>query len=914
MRKILTLLLTIITVISYGQRASTQQVVSGGGGGGTVTEVSSTNVNTLTVANPSSTPSLTIKTDTVSSSGTGLSTQKQIFDFVTTRNYLKRSEFKDSVATIKIPFVSDSVYDASLWDGNLNAASKNAIRDKIESISAGSSKWDSDTYGISYPSANIGVGNVSLTGFRFYSKASSGYSGLFEQTNVNASGLQIKMASSSNLYPSFHITDGSSARLSFYNNGFLELYENTTGILPGSSGFGRLYGSGGKIYYKNASNETFDLTSGSGGGMINPMTNSGDIIYGGASGTPTRLGIGSNGQVLMLSSGVPSWQTPSGTSKWTNDTYGINYQSGNVGIGGASSNTSALTVGKSVASGWGAVIQNTNSSTGSGLLVRSDVNNESYPVLRLNFGASNTMFTFLNNGHMAQRVVSSVPGDAPSNYGYWYVHSGKPYFKYGSTAYDLTTGSSYTLPTASSSTKGGVMIDASDGGLKMISDILALDINKLQTATPVSSDLIAISDVSDSYATRKTTISSLAALIGSGMSNPMTNSGDIIYGGASGEPARLEAGNNGQILTLASGVPTWQNAAPGSSMVYPGSGIANSTGSSWGTSFSTSGTGTVVALTNTPTLTTPTLAATASGTTAGRLGYSGGVLSFGNGTNQKTLVTTDDTQTLTGKTISGANNTLTVRLNTSDVNGNLPVTNLDSGTGASGSTFWRGDGTWANPGTSSNWVNSGSNVYINSYVGINANPDTDFRLLITENSSTKTPLSVHNQSGQAAIFTGTRNNNAILSVQNNNSESGSGITASGTGYGIVGSATHTGVYGGGETYDFYAGGSGTDYGSASSRRWKNNIRPIPNALSKLDSIRGVYFTWDEQHGNKDAVGFIAEEVGQVLPEIVVYETNGVDAQGMDYSKITPLLLQAIKELNQKVQELEARIQALENDK
>jgi hypothetical protein len=49
-------------------------------------------------------------------------------------------------------------------------------------------------------------------------------------------------------------------------------------------------------------------TGGSGGGMTNPMTADGDIIFGGTGGAPQRLGIGSNGQILTVSSGAPAWQ------------------------------------------------------------------------------------------------------------------------------------------------------------------------------------------------------------------------------------------------------------------------------------------------------------------------------------------------------------------------------------------------------------------------------------------------------------------------------------------------------------------------------------------------------------------------------------------------------------------------------
>lgn len=73
---------------------------------------------------------------------------------------------------------------------------------------------------------------------------------------------------------------------------------------------------GGFLYFTSASASIFFDVVQSSGGMTNPMTTSGDTIYGGASGTPTRLGVGSTGQVLTVASGVPSWATPaSGSSK-----------------------------------------------------------------------------------------------------------------------------------------------------------------------------------------------------------------------------------------------------------------------------------------------------------------------------------------------------------------------------------------------------------------------------------------------------------------------------------------------------------------------------------------------------------------------------------------------------------------------
>ena len=89
----------------------------------------------------------------------------------------------------------------------------------------------------------------------------------------------------------------------------------------------------------------------------------------------------------------------------------------------------------------------------------------------------------------------------------------------------------------------------------------------------------------------------------------------------------------------------------------------------------------------------------------------------------------------------------------------------------------------------------------------------------------------------------------------------------------------------------------------SSIRWKKNITEIDNALDKVLNIRGVYFDWDEEHGGQHDMGMIAEEVGEYIPEIVIYEDDGVYATGMDYGALTPVLVEAIKEQQAQIEEL-----------
>ena len=129
---------------------------------------------------------------------------------------------------------------------------------------------------------------------------------------------------------------------------------------------------------------------------------------------------------------------------------------------------------------------------------------------------------------------------------------------------------------------------------------------------------------------------------------------------------------------------------------------------------------------------------------------------------------------------------------------------------------------------------------------------------------------------------------------------GKGVWAIGTGTGSYG------VYAEGQAYDFYAAGTGVDFNSESSIRWKRDIRTIEHPIEKVMAMRGVHFKWDKEHGGSQDVGMIAEEVGKVLPEIVSYEKNGKDATGMDYSKLTPLLIEAVKTLNTEIDGLKQK--------
>jgi len=93
----------------------------------------------------------------------------------------------------------------------------------------------------------------------------------------------------------------------------------------------------------------------------------------------------------------------------------------------------------------------------------------------------------------------------------------------------------------------------------------------------------------------------------------------------------------------------------------------------------------------------------------------------------------------------------------------------------------------------------------------------------------------------------------------------------------------------------------------SDERLKDNIRTIDDPLQKIISISGNTFDWNDK-SNKFGhdVGLIAQEVNTVLPEAVIERDDGYLA--VDYNKVIPLLVEAVKDLSAKIDSLEQKLQ------
>jgi hypothetical protein len=94
---------------------------------------------------------------------------------------------------------------------------------------------------------------------------------------------------------------------------------------------------------------------------------------------------------------------------------------------------------------------------------------------------------------------------------------------------------------------------------------------------------------------------------------------------------------------------------------------------------------------------------------------------------------------------------------------------------------------------------------------------------------------------------------------------------------------------------------------SSDERLKDNVKPIENALEKLQKIRGVEFDWNDKQEVYEGhdTGVIAQEVQKVLPEVVTEREDGMLA--VKYEKMIGLLIESIKDLKAEVDELKQQL-------
>lgn len=104
------------------------------------------------------------------------------------------------------------------------------------------------------------------------------------------------------------------------------------------------------------------------------------------------------------------------------------------------------------------------------------------------------------------------------------------------------------------------------------------------------------------------------------------------------------------------------------------------------------------------------------------------------------------------------------------------------------------------------------------------------------------------------------------------------------------------------------------FGNATSdRKFKTNIVTIDNSLDKVKSLRGVYFNWKDTTNMSDRreIGLIAQEVEKVVPELVFPPDEHADHYSVNYKQMTGLLVESIKEQQQIIEDLQSRIEQLE---
>jgi hypothetical protein len=108
----------------------------------------------------------------------------------------------------------------------------------------------------------------------------------------------------------------------------------------------------------------------------------------------------------------------------------------------------------------------------------------------------------------------------------------------------------------------------------------------------------------------------------------------------------------------------------------------------------------------------------------------------------------------------------------------------------------------------------------------------------------------------------------------------------------------------------------TAFGAPSDVNLKENIVRIDTALDKITNINGYYYNYKSDANKTRLLGVIAQEIQPIVPE-VVYDFTPLGAEqsskAVRYEHLTVLLIEAIKELNQKIIDLKHEVDVLKGN-
>ena len=168
-------------------------------------------------------------------------------------------------------------------------------------------------------------------------------------------------------------------------------------------------------------------------------------------------------------------------------------------------------------------------------------------------------------------------------------------------------------------------------------------------------------------------------------------------------------------------------------------------------------------------------------------------------------------------------------------------------------------------------------------------------------------------SGFSGAFAGTGTSNYLAKFTGASSLGNSTVTDNGTTVLTTVALSATGK-GGFDAYKVFTDGSGNitavSYTSTSSRVSKTNIRPlstlIVDALGTTQQLTPVVYDSLVDTSATNEIGLIAEDVKPILPSVVYTDDNG-NVVGIDYSRFSALLIDTIKTLSNKINELSAKL-------